>query len=687
MPALDPHFDTIPDELINLPQWVCWREEERDGKKTKVPVNPRTGGNADCTRPDTWSTFLTAQAYYYGNLGNGAGIKGIGFQVTAGDPFVGIDLDDCRDKESGTIEPWADAIIKQSGSYTEISPSGTGIRIFIKGKLPGPGNRKGKIEIYESGRYLTLTGHHLPGTPETIEDRQSELAALHQELFPPQAKPQAGPRPARSVSLDDQEIITRAGAAANGGKFINLWAGDWSGYPSQSEADLSLCSILAFWTQDPVTLDRLFRSSGLFREKWDSRRYSDGRTYGQAVVEKALAGIRETYQRPRVKVKPEETKAEPETEKKENPLAFPAGIIGGVAGKCAALYSSVLEAPAHFFFLAFLTCLGSILSGRLTLLSAIRPQPRIYALFLGESADDRKSTVLSQMVSLFKEAIIDFVVIWGVNSAEGLQKLFEKSKNILLVFDEFRLFVAKSKNEHSVLLPAATSLFESNHFETHTKTSSVTIDEAHLAIMAASTVETFERIWDPAFTDIGFLNRLFIIPGSGLRKFSIPPPIPESEKWRIKNDLKEILALVGDKKELELTTEAKARFDEWYLNQEASIYGKRLDGYALRLMPLLAVNSSKLQVDLKIVEQVLSLVEWQRRVREALSPIDADSVTAKMEEKIRRVLKLGDKSERELKRVTHAHRSGLWVYESAKRNLQKAGEIGWNKGERVYTLN
>jgi hypothetical protein len=138
---------------------------------------------------------------------------------------------------------------------------------------------------------------------------------------------------------------------------------------------------------------------------------------------------------------------------------------------------------------------------------------------------------------------------------------------------------------------------------------------------------------------------------------------------------------------LELTTEAKARFDEWYLNQEASVYGKRLDGYALRLMPLLAVNSGKLQVDLEIVEQVLSLVEWQRRVREALSPIDADSVTAKMEEKIRRVLKLGNKSERELKRVTHAHRSGLWVYESAKRNLQKAGEIGWNKGDRVYSLN
>ena len=216
MPTLDPNFDTIPDDLISLPQWVCWREEIRDGKKTKVPVNPRTGGNADCSRPDTWSTFLTAQAYYYGNNGNGKGIRGVGFQVTSDDPFVGIDLDDCRNPESGEIEPWAAEIIERLASYTEVSPSETGIRLFLKGKLPGPGNHKGKIEIYESGRYLTLTGHHLEGTPETIEDRQSELVALHKELFPPQAKPQAAPRPAGSVSLGDQEIMTRPGLLPTG---------------------------------------------------------------------------------------------------------------------------------------------------------------------------------------------------------------------------------------------------------------------------------------------------------------------------------------------------------------------------------------------------------------------------------------------------------------------------------------
>ena len=286
------------------------------------------------------------------------------------------------------------------------------------------------------------------------------------------------------------------------------------------------------------------------------------------------------------------------------------------------------------------------------------------------------------MVSFFKETILDFCVVWGVNSAEGLQKLFEKMTNILLVFDEFRLFVTKSKNEGSVLLPAATSLFESNHFETHTKTTSVIIEKAHLSIMAASTIETFERIWDPAFTDIGFLNRLFIIPGSGQRKFSIPPPVPESEKWRVKNELKEILALVGDFKELDLTPEAKARFDHWYLNQEPSVYGKRLDGYALRFMPLLAVNASKLEVDLEIVEKVLSLVDWQRKVREALSPIDADSVTAKMEEKIRRQLKLGDKSEPKLKRATHAHRVAYGFMNRRKKICNERGKSDGTKARK-----
>jgi hypothetical protein len=103
----------------------------------------------------------------------------------------------------------------------------------------------------------------------------------------------------------------------------------------------------------------------------------------------------------------------------QDPLKFPP-IMAGVAGEFADLYTSVLETPAHFLFISFLTCLGSFLANRLTLSSEIQAQPRLYVLLLGESADDRKSTAIEKSVNFFTEAITDFRVCWGVGSAEGL---------------------------------------------------------------------------------------------------------------------------------------------------------------------------------------------------------------------------------------------------------------------------
>jgi putative DNA primase/helicase len=154
MTATDP---VLPAELLPLPQWVCWRFEERDGKPTKVPVNPRTGQRASVNDPATWAPF--AQAW-----GSPHNTGTVGFVFTGADPYCGIDLDGCRDPETGTIKPWAQAIIDRFGSYTEISQSGRGIHILVRGKLPGPGRRKrlpevgGEIEMYDQGRYFVLTG-------------------------------------------------------------------------------------------------------------------------------------------------------------------------------------------------------------------------------------------------------------------------------------------------------------------------------------------------------------------------------------------------------------------------------------------------------------------------------------------------------------------------------------------------
>ena len=217
------------------------------------------------------------------------GFNGIGYVLTDDDGLVGADLDHCRDPETGTIEPWALRIVEHLDSYTEITPSGTGLRIFIHGKLPSGGRKRGNVEMYDSGRYLTVTGWHLEGTPDDIKDRQAKIEAVHAEVFGPHTdsnKAAATPLEV-GASTNDQELIAKAMGAANGGKFASLWRGDVSGYPSRSEADLALASLLAFWTGgDEARMDRIYRQSELFREKWDERHGSQ--TYGEMTIAKAL---------------------------------------------------------------------------------------------------------------------------------------------------------------------------------------------------------------------------------------------------------------------------------------------------------------------------------------------------------------------------------------------------------------
>ncbi len=301
----DIFFERIPKELTVLPQWVCWKFAETEkGKPTKIPINAQTGAKAKTNDPETWSPFDKVTAFYReNNNGNGVRIQGIGFVVSDADGFAGVDLDHCRNSETGEIEPWAQDIINRLNSYSEISPSGTGVRIFVKGKLPGPGNKKGDFEVYEKGRFFTITGHHIEGTPLTVEHRQAEINEIHQEIFgqgtnaTPTPNSQSQPKRYReSQPLEDLEVIKKAKSAINGDRFTQLWEGNISGYTSHSEADLALCGKLAFWTgNNQEQIDRLFRISGLFREKWDEKHYGDGRTYGQGVIEEAVSGTRETY--------------------------------------------------------------------------------------------------------------------------------------------------------------------------------------------------------------------------------------------------------------------------------------------------------------------------------------------------------------------------------------------------------
>jgi len=154
--TIRPIIENIPEQLAERPQWVCWRTEMREGKSTKVPYTPGTERRASTTNLMTWRTFSEALSAYEAGE---PPYDGIGFVFCSGDPYVGIDLDTCRDPESGAIAPWARKVIGTFASegYVEASPSGTGVHIIIRGKVESP-VKTDYVEIYEQRRFFTITG-------------------------------------------------------------------------------------------------------------------------------------------------------------------------------------------------------------------------------------------------------------------------------------------------------------------------------------------------------------------------------------------------------------------------------------------------------------------------------------------------------------------------------------------------
>jgi len=276
--------------IRDLRQWVCWRPEERDGTLTKIPYSPLTGEKASSTNPDTWANYSEAVKAY-----KERGYGGIGFVFTSEDDLCGVDLDGCLNPETGEIESWAQEVIEELDSYTEISPSGTGIHVLVRGELPPGRNRKGKFEAYNAGRYFTITGRHLEGTPTTIENRQEQLRSVARRVLgAPESENGHRTSEPVDIGLTEDEIVAKALSASNGEKFARLWSGDASDYGSHSEADLALCGMLAFWTGgDPARMDTLFRSSGLYREKWERADYRN-RTMSEVLI-----GKTEFYRPPR----------------------------------------------------------------------------------------------------------------------------------------------------------------------------------------------------------------------------------------------------------------------------------------------------------------------------------------------------------------------------------------------------
>lgn len=297
----------FPTELVEREQWVLWTTKTRDGNETKVPIDPETEDFAKSDDPETWTDFETADKKAQMNEE-----YGLGFMFREDDPFVGIDLDKVRDANTGRVrDDDARFIVEKVNSYTELSPSGTGYHIIAKGELPEGRRRHNGIEMYDSGRFFTMSANHIEGSPQSAEERTPEIKLVHSAFvarqddeedddsggkftFSGKAKSSA---PGGS-NLSDKQVVKKAKNSARGDKFSDLWNGNWEkyGYDSQSEADLAFACMLAFWTGgDEEQVHRLFKDSGLYRDKWERQHFSNGDTYGEATVKKAINNQTDFY--------------------------------------------------------------------------------------------------------------------------------------------------------------------------------------------------------------------------------------------------------------------------------------------------------------------------------------------------------------------------------------------------------
>ncbi len=286
--ALTLAFDAVPLELRERAQWVCWRRELVNGKPTKVPYNARTGRKASTTDARTWSTSATAvRACERGTY------AGVGYVFSADDPYTGLDFDHCWDPETGTIAPVVVAEILAFASYAEISPSGTGVHVYLRAQMPdGARHKREGFEAYDRSRFFTVTGQQLPTTPATIAEAQDALDAFCLAHFAPRktAVTAAPPASRPPCSDSDSELLMRArNDLKSGTRFCTLFdRGDLAAYGGDdSAADLALCNHLAYWCGpgSEQRIDSLFRQSQLMRDKWEQR--ADYRAW---TIDKALDG-------------------------------------------------------------------------------------------------------------------------------------------------------------------------------------------------------------------------------------------------------------------------------------------------------------------------------------------------------------------------------------------------------------
>ena len=551
MSALSVNVDGIPTELKALPRWVLWRfgDPRRDGKRSKVPFTPN-GKRAKVNDPTTCSSFEAVKAAF---LDRSTGYDGIGFVLTSEDGFIAIDLDNCVG-DDGTIALWAKRIMDALPIYWEFSPSGRGLRAFLRGTLPegyGTGlNRAlpsgGRIEIYQCGRYVTLTGAHVPDTPTTIERSQREFEALLAHALPrhstgggtmyddplPKGSSEswrlrdlATPPPVGTTMAADTALIERM-RGERGRSFCLLFDdGNVDAYNGDdSAAEWALVNeFVRVCGPDPDRIERLTKLSALYRrpgraQKWDARHSGDGRSYIRLSIENAIT--------PRASSASRLGEADNATtdafwqDSEPWPTLDDAAFYGPI-GRAAKAISCQSEGDPVAILTTMLAAFGNAVgNGAHVRIGDQRHPARIFPCHVGQTARGRKGQAFTDGVSVIKRAApewYDEAFTNGLGSGEGLlEKLAGVQRShgpsgvsarALVYEPEIARLSAVAGRDGSTLSAIIRDCFDRDRLGLVTRKNPITVNNAHVTMITQSTPDELKRCITSTEVANGFANR------------------------------------------------------------------------------------------------------------------------------------------------------------------------------------
>jgi hypothetical protein len=560
------------DELKQYPHWIVRGPD-------KVPWRADGAGKASPTDPADWSDYATAAAvcaaHPEANLG-------LGFVLADSDPFACIDLDPTEDPSilKSQVE-----IFNAFNSYTEYSPSGKGCHIWVRGNVPARRLASKKLEVYSNQRYMTVTFQPIRDIP--IIDAQNLLQDLIFSIDAASPKSQIDVASQPQVNSDEQ-IYKLAAQATNGDKFVKLWNADFiADYDSQSEADMALCNILAFYSDNKKQVARMFMASKLGdgRDKYKKRpnllaKMVD-KSFDQKMpsIEPAMAML-ETA---KLKQQQEQRKSE-ETQAAYKEWTYPPGSVGMIA---EFIYSQA-PSPLKEVALAGAIAYFSGLMGRAYHIDGMGLNQYIVVLAkTGQGKDAAKVGIgkLQAMLHNHLQPNVDISKRMGpesIASAQGLLKKVHDCPCMLSIFPEFGLMLQNIcnpkaySNEVNIRLAllklysasGPNNVIGGDAYSDKSKNLEPTRSPS-FTLLGESTPGQFYRAVDEDSVANGFLPRLTIIEYEG------DSPEPNENAYFVQPSAEMQLLLQS---QIRFAVDAENRFEFMavHMNAEAKVFFKQL---------------------------------------------------------------------------------------------------------------